>query len=118
MVGTTRTLTLSPVHLLRVGDGPDAVRIEARGRGVIVGSFGLLRVHGALKVVRTARLPAGRGWALFFGFHGAAFARVQLAPTTPTSTPAIEALRAPLIPRAVSVERVGVELTVQPPELP
>jgi hypothetical protein len=111
-------LKLSAVHLLRLGDGPDAVRIEARGRGFIFGSFGALAVRGNRKVVRAARLPAGRGWAVFVGLHGARFARVQLAPAVHHATPAIDSLRPPSLPKVARIDGVGVELTVNPPEPP
>ncbi len=110
-------LSLTPVHLVRAGEGLDAVRVQARGFGFVVGSFGVLRVRGALDTVVFRRFRSGRAFALFLG-AGLGWASVRLAPAGRASVPAVEQLSAPALPPALSLPRLDVRLTVRPPEPP
>lgn len=113
-----RRVTLTPVHLVRAGVGRDAVRVEARGVGLIFGSLGLLRVRGSLDVVLLRRLRSNRCRALFIGLHGVAWASVRLPPAGRTSVPAVGDLHAPELPPAPALPALDVNLTVNPPEPP
>ena len=110
-------VTLTPLHLIRVGAGLDAVRVQARGVGVIFGSLGLLRVRGSLDTVVRRRFPKGRCRALFIG-SGVAWASVRLPVAGRISVPPVAGLHPPRLPRAVDLPALEVQLTVTPPEPP
>lgn len=116
MGNTPRRLTLRPLHLVRAGPGLDAVRIEARGFGFVLGSLGLLRVRGSLEKNVLRRFPSGRCRALFLGLHGLAWASVALAPAGELAVPRVGALGAPEVPGAPSLPDLAVDLSVTPPE--
>ena len=112
-----RLVKLTPVHLVRVGAGLDAVRVQARGLGIIVGSLGLLRVRGALDTVVFRSFRSDRCRALFIGLNGFSWASIRLAPITRTSIPPIDG-RAPQLPSLRPLPPLDVQLTVHPPEPP
>ena len=111
-------MKLTPAHLVRVGAGLDAVRVEARGVGLIVGSFGLSWVWGSKDTVVFRRFRFGRCRALFLGLNGIGWASVALAPASRTSVPAVRELRLPALPALLPFPALDVHLTVRPPEPP
>jgi hypothetical protein len=122
MSGREGTLTprvsLTPLHLVRAGDGLDEVRLQARGFGLLLGSAGLRWVRRSLDAVALRRFAKDRCWALFLGLHGVAWASVRLKPAGRASVPAVEQLKAHPLPVAAPLPSFGVNLTLRPPEPP
>lgn len=117
--GAQRLLVkLTPAHLVRVGVGLDAIRVQARGFGVILGSLGLWWVRGALDTVVFRRFRSGRCRALFIGLNGVGWASVQLAPASLTRVPAVRALQPPAPATLLPLPALDVHLAVRPPEPP
>ena len=113
-----RLVKLTPAHLFRVGAGLDAVRVQARGFGFILGSFGLLRVRGSIDSVVFRRFRSDRCRALFIGLNGVSWASVRLAPATRTFVPDPGEPRLPALPSLAPLPSLDVQLTVRAPEPP
>jgi hypothetical protein len=111
-------LTLTPGHLVRVGNGPDAIRVQARGYGFIFGSLGFRLVRGSLDGLFYRRLLGDRCRVLFLGFHGVAWVSISLPPAARTSVPVAGPARVPELPRLQALPSLRVQLTVTPPEPP
>ena len=111
-------LTLTPAHLVRVGSGLDAIRVQARGYGFILGSLGFLVVRRSLDGLFYRRLRGDRCRVLFLGFHGAAWVSLSLPPAAHTAVPVALAARLPEFPELQALPSLRVELTVTPPEPP
>lgn len=107
---------LTPAHLVRLGPGADAVRVQARGFGILLGSFGLRRVVGSLDALVFVR--AGRCRAWFVGLHGLARASVSLAAHAHPSIPAVGDSHPPQLPSLRPLPALELQLTVRPPEIP
>ena len=112
-----KRVTITPAHLIRAGAGLDAVRLEARGFGFVIGSLGLLRVRGTLDTWLLRRFRSQRCRALFIGLHGIAWASVRLAPEGRALVPTVSDQRTPE-PPVVTLPRLDLHLTVSPPEPP
>lgn len=117
MSGTQRPLTLAPVHLFRFGAGRDAVVVQARGFGVVIGSPGFLPVWRSLNAVLFRDWPRGRCRALFVGLHGVAWVSLSLPPAARSSVPPVDA-RSPELPSLRALPSLRVHLTVTPPAPP
>ena len=133
-----RRLTLTPVHLVRVDAGleaieagnpaseaieagnpaSEAIEVRARGYGVLLSSLGFFRVWRSLDAVLFRRLPRGRCRALFLGLHGAAWVSLSLPPSARTSVPIVRSPRLPELPSMQALPSLRVQLTVTPPEPP
>lgn len=111
-------LTLTPVHLVRVGNGLDAIRVQARGSGLILGSLGFQFVRRSLDGLFYRRLRGDRCRVLFLGFHGVAWVSLALPPAARTSVPVAGPARLPEFPSLQALPSLRVELTVTPPEPP
>lgn len=111
-------LTLTPVHLLRVGTGLDGVRVEARGHGLLLGTLGALCVRGTLDRVVLRRLRGKRCRALFLGLHGLSWLSVPLAPAAEVFVPVPKAVSTPTLPPPLSTPDLAVDVTLSPPEPP
>ncbi len=109
-------MKLTAVHLIRVGTGPAAIRLQARGVGWVFGNFGAALVWRELDQVRLVRAP--RAWALFIGLHGIRWARVRLPPAGHVAPPHVDVVRAPQPPRVATVQTFEPQLSVQPPTPP
>lgn len=114
----SKRVALTPVHLVRTGEGRDAVRVQARGSGFLVGSVGFLRVRGELDTCLLRRFRSARCRALFVGLHGVAWASVPLPPAGHVEVPEVGTLKPPEAPRALALPDLDVELRVNPPEPP
>lgn len=111
-------VTLTPVHLVRAGTGPDAVRVRVRGFGLLLGSFGAFLVRGSFDRVLVRWFGAGRVRALFIGLPFFAWRSVALAPAAVLDVPRVELASAPKLPRAAPVPSLEIHLTLMPPEAP
>ena len=112
-------MTLTAAHRVRVGEGLDAVRLEARGFGLLIGTFGLRWVSGSLDVLVWRRFGARRRCrALFLGLHGLAWSSVQLAPIGRAAVPEARPPQLPALPAAPRFPDLAVRLTVTPPDVP
>jgi hypothetical protein len=111
-------LTLTPLHLVRVGTGLDGIRVQARGHGIILGSLGFLLVRGSLDGLLYRRLRGSRCRVLFLGFHGVAWVSMALPPAARTSVPVALPARIPELPPLQALPSLRVQLTVTPPEPP
>lgn len=111
-------LSLTPVHLVRAGEGLDAVRVQARGPGVILGTLGLLRVGRGLDAVVLRRFRGDRCRALYLGLFGVAWVSVSLPPRAHVAVPPVPPAEPPRPPAVVSVPDLAVRLTVNPPVPP
>ncbi|MCA2979061.1 MAG: hypothetical protein INH41_02920 [Myxococcaceae bacterium] len=107
-------VTLTPVHLVRAGSGLEAVRLRARGFGLVIGSFGARLVVGSLDTIVFHRGAARPCRALFLGL-GLGWASARLAPSARLRVPHVERLRAPAPPSPRAGPRVQLRLTVTPP---
>jgi hypothetical protein len=113
-----RLVKLTPAHLVRVGGGLDAVRVQARGFGLLFGSFGLRWVPGAIDAVVFRRFGSGRCRALFIGLRGIGWASIALAPAGLALVPPVEELRPPELPSLSPLPALEVHLAVRAPEPP
>jgi hypothetical protein len=113
---TAARVTLTPLHRVRAGEGSDAVRLQARGLGLLIGTFGVLRVRGTLDTVRLKRLPAERCWAVFLGL-GFGWASARLPAAGRLRVPAVARVVTPPLP-SVTAPDLQLQLTVTPPQLP
>ena len=111
-------LTLTPAHLVRVGTGPDAIRVQARGYGLLLGSLGLRLVRRSLDGLFYRRLRGDRCRVLFLGLHGVAWVSLPLPPAARTSVPVALPAALPEFPTLQALPSLRVELTVIPPEPP
>lgn len=112
-------LKLSPVHLVRVGAGPEPIRVEARGLGVVLGSCGVRVVAGALDAVLLAQPRRRRVWALFVGFPFLLrFASATLPPAGRAVAPTLDRALPPAPPRVAVVQTFAPQLTIEPPQVP
>jgi len=118
MSANPKRVTLTPVHLVRLGSGLDAVRVQARGHGLLLGTFGLLRVRGSVDRCLLRRFRSPRCRALFVGVHGLSWASVPLAPAGVISVPVPGHLSTPDLPCPPSPPDLIVDLCVTPPEPP
>ena len=109
-------LTLTPGHLVRVGSGLDAIRVQARGHGLLLGSLGFRLVRGSLDGLFFLR--GDRCRVLFLGFHGVAWVSLQLPPAARTSVPVAGPARLPEFPVLQALPSLRVQLTVTAPEPP
>lgn len=115
---SAQRVTPTPAHLVHLGSGPHAVRLQARGIGFIIGSLGLLAVRGTLDTQLFRRFSAGRCWVLFLGLHGVAWASIRLPVPGRVTVPVVPALRVPALPSAALLPSLAQHLTVSPPEPP
>jgi hypothetical protein len=113
-----RALSLTPVHLVRAGDGLDAVRVRARGPGVILGTFGVLRVGRVLDAIVLRRFRTDRCRALLLGLSGVAWVSIALAPRGQLDVPPAMPAEPPRAPAVEPVPELAVRLTVNPPVPP
>ncbi len=113
-----RALSLTPAHLVRVGTGLDAVRIQARGPGILIGTFGVRRVRAVLDVVVLHRFRTARCRALLIGLRGVSWVSIPLAPVSPLAAPQVTPLFAPSSPPPPTLPSLAFTLTVTPPEPP
>ncbi len=111
-------LTVTPVHLVRVGSGLDAFRMQARGHGLILGALGVLLVRGSLEGLFFRRLRGDRCRVLFLGLHGVAWVSMLLPPAARTSVPVALPAALPEFPSLQALPSLRVQLTVTPPEPP
>ena len=111
-------LTVTPVHLVRVGSGLDAFRMQARGQGLILGALGFLLVRGSLDGLFFRRLRGDRCRVLFLGLHGVAWVSMLLPPAARTSVPVALPAALPEFPSLQALPSLRVQLTVTPPEPP
>ncbi len=89
--------------------------IEARGSGLLIGSFGVSWVRGSL---RAGMLREGRCWAIFLGLHGIAWASVTLRPAASIRVPLARVLQPPELPAVQALPSLRVQLTVTAPRPP
>lgn len=115
---SAQRVTLTPAHLVRLGSGLDAVRLQARGFGFLFGSLGVLTVRGTLDALLFRRFGAGRCRVLFLGLHGVAWASIPLPVPGRVAVPVVPALRGPALPAAAVLPSLAQHLTVSPPEPP
>jgi hypothetical protein len=112
-------VTLTPVHLVRAGTGPDWVRLQVRGFGLVLGSLGCFFVFGRFDRALLRRFPAGRCRVLFIGLpYLFAWRSAALAPAAKLDVPALERVASPILPRAVEAPSLEIQLTLTPPEAP
>jgi len=111
-------LSLTPVHLVRAGDGLDAVRVTARGPGFILGTFGFMLVGPVLDAIVLRRFRTDRCRALLLGFSGVAWVSIALAPRGQLDVPHAMPAEPPRAPAVEPVPELAVRLTVNPPVPP
>jgi hypothetical protein len=108
---------LTPVHLVRAGSGLDAVRLRARGIGLVFGTFGARWVRGEIDAVIVRRFPGARCRAVFVGL-GVGWASVRLGPVARLDVPQVAQVEPPRVVEGSPMPDVSLHLTVTPPELP
>jgi hypothetical protein len=113
-----QVLTLAAAHALRAGPGLDAVRVRARGHGLLFGPGGVRLVWGAFEGVVLRRFPGSRARAVFVGLEGLARAAAPLPPQGRASRPAAPWLEPPPAPPPPRVPPLAVPFTPLPPEVP
>lgn len=106
------------MHLVRAGDGVDAVRVTARGPGFIVGTFGIMRVGRVLDAIVLRRFRTDRCRALLLGLSGVAWVSIALAPRGQLDVPLAVPAEPPRPPAVEPVPELAVRLTVNPPVPP
>lgn len=112
-------VTLTPVHLVRAGIGPDAVRLQVRGFGLVLGSLGAFFVFGRFDRVLLRRFPGDRCRVLFIGLPNLfAWRSSALAPLAKLDVPALDRVTSPVVPRAAQAPSLEIHLTLTPPEAP
>ena len=111
-------LSLTPVHLVRAGEGLDAVRVTARGPGFILGTFGLMLVGRGLDAIVLRRFRTERCRALLLGFAGVAWVSIALPPRLHVDVPKATPAEPPRPPAVEPVPELAVRLTVTPPVPP
>lgn len=119
-------LSVIGCHLVRAGQGLDALQLHARGYGVLFGASGLHLVWGEFHRVLLRRFNP-RVRVFFLGVHGLTWATIRLADAVPLNVPSpiaprLPTVRAALVPRvpteAVPVGRASVPMYVIAPPVP
>jgi hypothetical protein len=108
-------VTLTPLHLVRAGAGPDAVRLQVRGFGLVLGTLGVFFVSGAFDRVLLRRFRSRRVRVFFLGIPFG-WRSARLAPETKLAVPDVERSAAPRLPAVAPAPSLALSLTITAPE--